>query len=165
LSREERENISAISVLNKSKNRVDKKIWTKEHAKLIRRAASDKRVARIFVHPAIKKELCSWAKGKGKWLRRIRPWYGHHYHFHVRIGCPRGSTGCRRQKPVTGAPGCTTELAYWFRLLTAPPRRKKKPTKKRKPRPPITLTGLPGACRTVLDAHAIVPPVPIPVKR
>ncbi len=166
LSRRERERLSATSMLA-GKTAVNERIWSLSHVRLIRRAASYPEVERILVHPAIKKALCDGAKqigGSRAWLAKVRPYWGHHYHFHVRIGCPPGSTGCRRQKPVTGAPGCTTELAYWFRLLTAPPRRKKT-RKKRKPRPPITLARLPKACRTVLDAHAIVPPAPIPVKR
>ncbi|MGI9478521.1 MAG: penicillin-insensitive murein endopeptidase [Hyphomicrobiaceae bacterium] len=167
LSRRERERLSATSMLG-SKTTVNERIWSLSHVRLIRRAASYPEVERILVHPAIKKALCDGAKelgGSRAWLAKVRPYWGHHYHFHVRIGCPRGSPGCRRQKPTTGAPGCTKELAYWFRLLTAPPRPVRKKKKKRKPRPPITLAGLPAACRQVLDAGKIIPPVPVPVKR
>ncbi len=167
LSRRERERLSATSMLG-GKTTVNKRIWSLSHVRLIRRAASYPEVERILVHPAIKKALCDGAKeigGSRAWLAKVRPYWGHHYHFHVRIGCPPGSPGCRSQKPVTGAPGCTTELAYWFRLLTAPPKPRKRPRKKRKPRPPLTLAGLPAACRTVLDAGAIIPPVPVPVRR
>ncbi|MFY0611821.1 MAG: penicillin-insensitive murein endopeptidase [Hyphomicrobiaceae bacterium] len=168
LSRRERERLSATSMLG-SKTTVNERIWSPSHVRLIRRAASYPEVERILVHPAIKKALCEGAKeigGSRAWLAKVRPYWGHHYHFHVRIGCPRGSPGCRRQKPVSGSPGCTKELAYWFRLLTAPPRPvKKTKRKKTKPRPPITLARLPAACRVVLDARPIVPPVPIPVRR
>jgi penicillin-insensitive murein endopeptidase len=146
---------------------VNTSIWTPSHVRLIRRAASYPEVERILVHPAIKKALCDGAKeigGNRAWLAKVRPYWGHHYHFHLRIGCPNGSPGCRSQKPVSGETGCTSELAYWFRLLTAPPRRPKTRTV-RKPRPPLTLAGLPVACRQVLDAGAIVPPAPVPVKR
>lgn len=167
LSRRERERLSATSMLG-SKTTVNERIWSLSHVRLIRRAASYPEVERILVHPAIKKALCDGAKeigGSRAWLAKVRPYWGHHYHFHVRIGCPPGSPGCRRQKPVTGAPGCTKELAYWFRLLTAPRKPVTKKKKKRKPRPPITLARLPAACRQVLDAKPIVAPVPIPVKR
>lgn len=166
LTRRERERLSAISMLG-SKTSVNERIWSLSHVRLIRRAASYPEVERILVHPAIKKALCDGAKvigGSRAWLAKVRPYWGHHYHFHIRIGCPPGSPGCRSQKPVTGSPGCTTELAYWFQLLTAPPRRKTR-SKKRKPRPPLTLAGLPAACRTVLDAGAIIPPVPVPARR
>ena len=166
LSRRERERLSATSMLA-SKTSVNERIWSTSHVRLIRRAASYAEVERILVHPAIKKALCDGAKeigGSRAWLAKVRPYWGHHYHFHIRIGCPPGSPGCRSQKPVAGSPGCTTELAYWFRLLTAPPRKKTR-SKKRKPRPPVTLAGLPAACRTVLDAGVIIPPVPVPVRR
>lgn len=167
LTRRERERLSATSMLA-GKTAVNEQIWSLAHVRLIRRAASYPEVERILVHPAIKKALCDGAKeigGSRAWLAKVRPYWGHHYHFHIRIGCPPGSDQCRRQKPVTGAPGCTKEIAYWFRLLTRPPRPKPKRPKKYKPRPPITLARLPAACRRVLDAQAIVAPVPIPVRR
>lgn len=163
LTRRERERLSATSMLA-GKTAVNEQIWSLSHAKLIKRAASYPEVERIFVHPAIKKTLCDNAKeigGSRAWLAKVRPYWGHHYHFHIRIGCPPGSTGCRKQKPIGGAPGCTKELDYWFRLLTNPPKR----TKPRKRRGPITLSGLPNACRAVLDASSIVPPRPVPARR
>ena len=42
---------------------VDPDKWTPLHTQLIKRAASYPEVARIFVHPAIKKELCGWNFG------------------------------------------------------------------------------------------------------
>lgn len=166
LSRKERERLSATSMLA-SKTTVDANIWSEAHVRLVRRAASYPEVERILVHPAIKKALCDGAAqigGSRAWLAKVRPYWGHHYHFHVRIGCPPGSPNCRPQKPTTGAPGCTTEIDYWFRLLTNPPK-PSKPAVKRKPRPPLTLARLPDQCRTVLDANAIVAPVPLPVRR
>ena len=62
-------------------------------------------VARIFVHPAIKKALCQMAPQVGKdtsWLGKVRPWWNHHYHFHIRLTCPPGSEGCENQKPALG---------------------------------------------------------------
>jgi penicillin-insensitive murein DD-endopeptidase len=90
LSREEREQLSAVSVV-KSRTEIDDKVWTEGHAKLLKRAASYAQVERIFVNPPIKKALCEWAKGDRSWLGKIRPWYGHTYHFHIRMGCPDGS--------------------------------------------------------------------------
>ena len=167
LTRIEREQLSATSMLGADKISVDSKIWTLNHVRLIRRAASYAEVERILVHPAIKKALCSGAEtlgGSQAWLAKVRPYWGHHYHFHMRIGCPDGSKGCRPQKPTSGDTGCTTELAYWFKLLTDPPK-PSPPPKRTKPRPPLTLAGLPDACRQVLDASAIVPPRPAEVSR
>ena len=74
--------------------------------KLIKRAASYPQVARIFVHPAIKKALCQMATQVGKdraWLGKVRPWWNHHYHFHVRLTCPPGMEGCENQKDGVAA--------------------------------------------------------------
>ena len=58
LTNQEREDLSATSMLADDKVSVDPKIWTDAHARLIKRAASYSAVERIFVHPAIKKALC-----------------------------------------------------------------------------------------------------------
>ena len=50
----------AVSMLKDPFN-VDPEIFTLAQVKLIRRAASYPQVARIFVHPAIKKALCQMA--------------------------------------------------------------------------------------------------------
>ena len=52
---------------------------------------------RIFVNAAIKKALCREAKGDRGWLSKVRPMYGHDYHFHIRIKCPPGSGECESQ--------------------------------------------------------------------
>lgn len=151
---EQKETVSAISMLEKDKYTVDPKKWTESRHALIRRAASDSRVARIFVHPGIKKALCEGEKGDRKWLRKIRPWYGHHYHFHVRLSCPKGSAGCKNQAPPPAGDGCGKELAWWFTDEPwAPPAPKDKPARKPKPKPQLTLASLPKDCRTVLLAE------------
>jgi len=159
LTRKERENISAISVI-KNRKQVNPKIWTDAHARLIRRAASYPEVARIFVHPPIKKALCDWApKGSDlSWLKKVRPYYGHHYHFHIRIKCPKGVSGCRNQNPPApkDGTGCGSELAYWFSDKPwRKPKKLKKGQKKPKPKPRrhMKLTALPKACRAVLTAQ------------
>jgi penicillin-insensitive murein endopeptidase len=168
LSRRERERLSATSMLSKDRLSVNDKIWSMAHVRLIRRAASYSATERILVHPAIKKALCEGAGklgGDRAWLGKVRPYWGHHYHFHVRIGCPNGSAGCRPQKPTTGDHGCDAELAHWYRLLTRPKPKVVKPRVPRKPRPPLTLARLPAQCREVLNARKITAPAPIPAQR
>ena len=49
-------------------------------------------------------------------LAKVRPLYGHNYHFHIRMKCPEGMAGCKDQwtpKPKDGT-GCGEELAYWM---------------------------------------------------
>jgi penicillin-insensitive murein endopeptidase len=106
------------------------------------------------VHPAIKKALCQAAGTERDWLKKVRPYWGHFYHFHVRIGCPAGSAGCKPQAPVPGDDGCGKELDDWFQLLTRKPKPKPpgepKIVVKPKPKAPITIDDLPAECRTVL---------------
>ena len=153
LSRRERERLSATSMID-GPTKVDPKAFTPSHIKVVKRAASYPDVERILVHPAIKKALCEGAGSDRAWLGKVRPYYGHHYHFHVRLRCPHGSPNCRAQRPPSGEDGCGKELDYWFRLLTRPPRPKPKTktVKKRKPKPPITLADLPPECKAVLSS-------------
>jgi penicillin-insensitive murein endopeptidase len=156
LSRRERETKSAVSVV-KNRKEINPKVWTEAHAKVIRRAARYKKVARIFVHPPIKKALCDWSAGHKdrSWLRKVRPYYGHHYHFHIRINCPKGSPGCRNQPPARPADGtgCGKELKYWYsdRPWRRIDRRKKHPKIVFRRRNTM-LAQLPKACRKVLEA-------------
>ena len=87
LTRQEREDMMAVSMLRDPLN-VDLSRWTPLHTRLIKLAASYPEVERIFVHPAIKQVLCDQAGRNRAWLSKVRPWWGHYYHFHVRIACP-----------------------------------------------------------------------------
>ena len=51
----------------------------------------DARVNRIFVTPPVKLQMCADAGRDRAWLRKIRPWWNHHDHFHVRLNCPAGA--------------------------------------------------------------------------
>lgn len=148
LSRQEREQTSAATVLDASGWRVDPTVWTDAHARLIRRAASDRRVARVFVNPAIKRALCAFAGEKGDWLRRVRPWYGHQDHFHVRLKCPAGERACRNQAAPPPGPGCGGALDWWF---TEAPYRKKK---RARPPAPLRIASLPAPCMEILTYSA-----------
>ena len=152
LTWEERETISAVSMLGSDKLSINEEIWTDGHVRLLRRAASYPEVSRILVHPVIKKAVCDATGGKGRWLRKIRPWWGHHYHFHIRIDCPRGSGACANQNPPPAGSGCGKQLDYWFVKLRNAMKPRKKKAKPRR-RPPLTLAQLPSACRQVLNAR------------
>lgn len=150
LTRAEREEMVA-QVVTKSHKEIDRSRWTEAHARLIRRAASYPEVARIFVHPPIKQELCRWTGGKGSWLAKVRPYWGHNYHFHIRMRCPAGSTSCKDQaepNPADGT-GCGAELAHWLqdKLWAKPGTVVKKP----KPPPPMMLSALPAECRGIIS--------------
>ena len=112
LTAEERESIKSRSVLD-GKTKSVREEHAPRVATLLRLAASDARVSRIFVHPIIKRGLCQAADSDRSWLRKIRPWYGHDDHFHVRLSCPDGDIGCIPQTPVPAGDGCG-ELDWWF---------------------------------------------------
>ena len=115
---QERENISAVSVLKKGTNFVDKSRWTRAHTWMLYHAASFDNIERVLVHPGVKKLLCETVKGNRAWLSKIRPTWGHHYHFHLRMGCPAGSPGCRKQKATPNNTGCDDgSLDWWFNTV------------------------------------------------
>ncbi len=156
LTPQEREKIEATSMLGEDEQTVNRDVWTDGHLKILKRAASYPEVERIFVHPAIKQVLCFAAGTDRGWLSKVRPYWGHHYHFHVRIGCPPGSTDCSPQKPVPGDDGCGKELDDWLRLIAktapepAPIPIPQPPAVVAKEKPPMTLDQLPAECRMVL---------------
>lgn len=156
LSYEERERISAVSML-KTRLDVNPKTFTDKTVRLIRRAALYPEVNRIGVNPAIKVALCRANGGKdAPWLKKIQGWRGHHYHMHIRLNCPADSVGCRDQGRPRGT-DCATAEKWYKRVKDAmenpkPRKKRKRPFKKRKPKPPMTLASLPAACRTVLTA-------------
>src|SRR5437773_10838778 len=94
---EERDNISASKVVAADGDDVDPQIWRPEDAKLLATAAKSPGLSRIFVNAAIKRALCREAGGEREWLRRVRPWWGHDDHFHIRLDCPPGASECREQ--------------------------------------------------------------------
>lgn len=154
LTYREREDTSAISMLAKNKFlTIDPSVWTPQHARLIMLAASYPQVERVFVNPAIKKKLCDTWTGDRSALGKVRPIYGHDYHFHIRIKCPADAVGCKDQAAVPPGDGCDKSLAWWF---TDEPWAKPKPDPNKKPvKPrPVTLSDLPKACAVVLADSA-----------
>ena len=150
-SNDERERTSAVSLLKRDSLYVDDRKWTPAHEAVLRRAASYRNVERILVHPGIKKKLCDTVRGDRSWLSKVRPFWGHDSHFHMRIGCPSGSTGCKAQAAPPRGDGCDDSLAWWF---TEEPWRPAKGPAKPKARDVMTMASLPAECRAVLEAPA-----------
>ncbi len=150
LSAWERDNISAIALADARQHRLIEANWDSRVPRILRLASEDPRVERIFVHPTIKRRLCETAGSDNDWLRKIRPWWGHNYHFHVRLACPDGDSHCVPQQPVRNE-ACGQDLDWWFSdefyaqlRGTAPP----KPEPKKKPEPPP----MPQQCAQVLGS-------------
>jgi penicillin-insensitive murein endopeptidase len=168
-TRREREDTSAISMLAADRVSIDPNIWTEAHGRLILRAASYSQVERVLVHPAIKKALCENKAFPRTHLNKVRPYWGHHYHMHVRLACPKDSPACTPQAAVGSDDGCGKEVDDWIKLMKRiyaprPPVEPKVAQPKQKPppkKPEIALADLPAACRLVLGNTS--PPGPSPV--
>ena len=139
----QREDIDEVSMVAAG-GRTMSTAWSRAHAEMVRLAAIDIRVERIFVNPAIKLALCSMDWPDRAWLNVVRPWYGHAAHFHVRLRCPVDSPNCEPQDLPPPGEGCGDELMSWFRKRPpSPPTTPVIP----KPRPP-----LPAQCMALLSA-------------
>ena len=155
LSRKTRENISSIS-LRRANGAYVNSNWTRQHMEILKAAAQDKRVARIFVFPGAKVQMCKEARGNRRWLRKIRPWWGHHYHFHVRLNCPKGAAGCVDQAPPPKGDGCA-DAEQWVADILNPPKPKPVDPNAPKPAPRVrrdyVLSDLPQQCSNVLQSN------------
>jgi penicillin-insensitive murein endopeptidase len=145
LSAEERETRSAVSMLKPGTREIEPGHFGSAQMGIIRRASLQPEVERIFVHPAIKQALCGMAGAERGWLGKVRPWYGHDAHFHVRLRCPMDQPDCRPQEPPPPGDGCGSELSWWlgdepWQEATVPPPK------------PLTLEDLPAQCTKVLQA-------------
>ncbi|WP_051340440.1 penicillin-insensitive murein endopeptidase [Azospirillum halopraeferens] len=134
-----REGLEQPPVVDPATGRPDPALWTLGHAEMVRWTASDPRVARVFVGPALKRDLCERPWADRSWLRRVRPWPGHDDHMHVRLACPAGEAACVSQPPPPPGDGCGAALDPWFG--PAPPAVATRPAAPRHPQ-----------CRAVLTA-------------
>jgi penicillin-insensitive murein endopeptidase len=162
LSAAAREEISSIPVRSADQRSVTSN-WTRVHHRLLKEAASDPRVDRIFVAAAVKIEMCKTAKRSDrKWLQKIRPVAGHDTHFHVRLKCPKGARLCETQTPTVAdlsknGDGCDETLMWWVTDYLNPPKSDGKKPKaeegpKKKGAREFTLADLPRQCKGVLAA-------------
>jgi len=138
-----RDEIETPSLLEYPGINLDHRLWDRNHAQVLELAARAPDVDRIFVNPVIKRELCQSAEGDRTWLHKIRPWYGHDDHFHVRLHCPPDSPACVPQAEVPPGDGCDGGLVSWLRRGLIRP----------KPRPPGSARpriSLPAECSALL---------------
>jgi penicillin-insensitive murein endopeptidase len=118
---------------------VDLSFWSNDQTTLVKIFAADRRVERIFVNPAIKRLLCGTAGKDRDWLTKLRPWWGHADHFHVRINCPAGDHECIGGPPIPPGDGCGADLDWWFGPGPSEPRPK-----------PSHPSAIPAACKEIL---------------
>ena len=118
-------------------------LWGGDQRALLKAAAEDPKVDRIFVNPAIKRGLCRSERDRA-WLRKVRPWFGHDAHFHIRLKCPQDGTQCEQQAAIPAGDGCGRDLDWWFSAEA------RKPAKRSGPRAePV----MPAACRPLLSGN------------
>ncbi|WP_374634094.1 penicillin-insensitive murein endopeptidase [Paracoccus sp. (in: a-proteobacteria)] len=151
LSRAQREKISSQSVVNRA-GTAPSGLWSGAHMAIIRAAARDPRVERIFVDPVAKVAMCNAERGNRNWLRKVRPINNHDYHFHVRLACPAGSV-CQKQDPPPAGDGCA-EAGEWIKNRIDPSRVKPVPPDPnyRHPRS-FRLSEMPRQCQAVATAR------------
>lgn len=135
---------SIVDLANQQPN----KQFSERVVSLLMLAASSPQVDRIFVNPVIKRELCNRPEVDRTALRKLRPWWGHHDHFHVRLRCPEDSGDCEPQAPLSPGDGCDG-LDWWFSTTAKAERATKRGTYQSKVG---ASPALPARCRAVLDA-------------
>jgi penicillin-insensitive murein endopeptidase len=140
----EREEMPAVKVVTADGYDVERSLFGRAHYNLIEAAARLPETERIFVNPAIKRELCREAGADRDWLRRVRPWWGHDDHLHLRIVCPHGDPQCVNSiPPAPPGDGCGKELDWWFTDEARHP-------KPHPPARPILVSDLPPACAALV---------------
>jgi penicillin-insensitive murein endopeptidase len=152
LSDRDEEELGAVSMLNRAHTAVDPKHFDAKEVDLLHYVAEQPEVQRILVNPAIKKALCARTH-QAAWLRKVRPWWGHTYHFHMRLACPPDQKQCRPQAAPPPGPGCGADLAWWFSAQAAEQARKNAAAARRiTPAQALAkkLARVPKACRAVL---------------
>ena len=161
LSRTEREEISSISIRTADQSSINEN-WTDSHFRVLKATAEDPRVDRLFVAAAAKVEMCDKAGKERQWLQKIRPWYGHYAHFHVRLKCPESATDCITQTPTVaelsnGGDGCDASLDWWVtdyvEFLKKPQPPPKKPAKPKRSVRDYVMAELPPQCGDVLRSN------------
>jgi penicillin-insensitive murein DD-endopeptidase len=148
-----RDDVDLPSMVLPDQSDIDRTRFGERQVRILRMAAGDPRVDRIFVHWTIKQALCEGYAGADEgsraWLHKLRPWRGHDEHFHVRLACPPGAAGCVGQAPVPPGDGCDESLEWWAR--TRPPL--PAPTPRMTPVRAAPRSAVPAQCRALLKAR------------
>jgi penicillin-insensitive murein endopeptidase len=113
LPQAEREDLELPSMVDEVRRALDES-FGEPQMELLRLAATQPGVARIFVNPVIKQAMCDRPWPDRGFLRRLRPWFGHGDHLHVRLDCPASSADCVAQAEPPPGDGCGPELASWL---------------------------------------------------
>jgi penicillin-insensitive murein endopeptidase len=145
-----------FSILNPAQTSVDPTRFKDEQVQLLELVSGRPEVERIFVNPLIKRDLCKRTRA-ADWLRKVRPWWGHYYHFHVRLACPPNQPECRPQEPPPESAGCDAQLDWWFSAEAREQARKNAAASRTTISPAQRLAAklarVPSNCEAVLHPH------------
>jgi penicillin-insensitive murein endopeptidase len=148
LSKADIEQVKMQSMVRATRGELNRSRWSPHYRDALKSAAQSPYVERIFVNGIIKQALCE-SETDRSWLHKLRPWWGHDAHFHVRLACPPDSTQCKPQNSIPSGDGCDADLANWVRDLVQAALAPKKP---RKPKAP-SADKLPATCDLILNHH------------
>ncbi|OYQ81532.1 penicillin-insensitive murein endopeptidase [Ignatzschineria sp. F8392] len=105
------EKLVTPSVVNPKKGDLNQH-WRPFYRDLLYYSATNPQTERIFINPVIKAALCQSEEDRS-WLQKLRPWFGHDSHFHIRLQCPKDSEHCIPQAPIPVGDGCNQDLQNW----------------------------------------------------
>lgn len=146
LTNEERETLETPSMVTQYFGPLNA-AWNPNEIEILKLAASSDGVDRIFVNPSIKKHICELHRGEA-WVARLRPWWGHDDHFHVRLQCPTTDKLCvNRADPIPPGDSCDATLDDWFS-----DKNKAKEKDLAENSKPSAMPKLPPECQAVLNA-------------
>lgn len=145
-TRKQRDQVESRSVVDLEAQKLNAE-WTPRMAEVLKLVAAEPQVARVFVNPLIKQALCAQQHTSRSFLAKLRPWYGHDEHFHVRLACPKDSPLCQPQAEVDAGDGCS-ELAAW---LSPEAEAQRKQDRERYRKRIGKAPELPGACAALLE--------------
>lgn len=145
LTAEEREKLESPPLVNPDFAGLNQD-WHSDLIEILKLAASDPRVDRMFVNPVIKKTICDSHRGE-PWVAKLRPWWDHDDHFHVRLKCSEQDARCNAgaEDPLAPGDGCDATLDAWFT-----PEKKAEEKRMREHPQPSRMPKLPRECRKVL---------------
>ncbi len=121
-------------------------LWSPQISQLIKLAAEDSEVTRIFVNPAIKQQLCLDAGSDRQWLRKVRPWFQHRALCTSDCVARREVWSARIRRHRRPAIALRSGAA---RAGSEPPKPGSTPPVKKTPPP------LPPSCQALLDEHVL----------
>jgi penicillin-insensitive murein endopeptidase len=111
-SRSSRALVNPPSMVDDKKLEVSRS-FGKLQIETLKQFAESEKVDRLLVHFTIKRALCKKFPNE-KWIRKVRPWFGHSRHFHIRIHCPEKSPLCQQPDPIPDGNGCDATLEWWW---------------------------------------------------